>query len=832
MADKQLTASVRLNTTQFEQKLKHIARGIDALNNSVGKQSNAYQQVNSALQKTDRIVADVKKKTDNTKRSTDKWVSSLNAATGKLTQCKSLVGALTSKVAGLAGTLLGIGSITLAIQGADTLTGAQNRFNNIAAQQIGDSAYKKDSSGNITGYSKQALEFTQDVMDKIYTSAQKTRVEYADMLSNVSKTMTLAPDAFQGNIDNAIRFQEIMAEAYAVGGASAQEMSTSMYQLTQALGAGTLAGDELRSVREGAPLAYQKIEEFAQGVFDTEESLKDLASQGKITSDLVVAAVMDMGSEMDTAFALTKYRFTDVWNQIKSAAQKTFSPVVEMLTDKLNEAVNNGLVQKFETFFANIAKAVMIAFTIIEKAIKWIAENWNWLKDIIVVGLILIMTYEAALIAARIVHAATDIALWIAENAAAWAFLLTIIKIIAVIALVVIGVYLLWQVWSDFANGAITLGNAIIKTLLIIGVIGMLIAFIFGGWIVGLIILAVALILAAIVYFFAYVAGAATWLGAFLKNVGLAVANFFIAVGLWLVAAFKNCIEWIVTAFNNAINWICNLALGLWNSIKAIAQNIGIAFENAWIAAQNAFWSFIQSCLEGIRWLEPAINAIAEAFGKKGFTLSGVIDNISGKQKSYKSYTSVSDAWSSGYNTYGYESGEYESLIDAWNKGINTLDAFQEGWSSEAFNIGYEWGSNLMDYQLQSSGESTKEKTSWLDDLGNKLGLSDQFDNLNNTGAEKLLSPDSTDDLLSGVNDTAANTGKMADSMELAEEDLSYLRKVAEMEWKKEFTTANIKIDMSNYNTVNGESDLDGIVTKLADKLYEEMNVVANGVYV
>ncbi len=71
----------------------------------------------------------------------------------------------------------------------------------------------------------------------------------------------------------------------------------------------------------------------------------------------------------------------------------------------------------------------------------------------------------------------------------------------------------------------------------------------------------------------------------------------------------------------------------------------------------------------------------------------------------------------------------------------------------------------------------------------------------------------------------------MADSMDLTEEDLTYLRKIAEMEWKKEYTTAEIKVDMSNYNTINGESDLDGIVTKLADKLYEEMNVVAHGVY-
>ena len=51
------------------------------------------------------------------------------------------------------------------------------------------------------------------------------------------------------------------------------------------------------------------------------------------------------------------------------------------------------------------------------------------------------------------------------------------------------------------------------------------------------------------------------------------------------------------------------------------------------------------------------------------------------------------------------------------------------------------------------------------------------------------------------------------------------------MEWKKEYTTAAITVDMSNYNTINGEGDLDGIVTKLADKLYEEMDYLANGTY-
>ena len=68
--------------------------------------------------------------------------------------------------------------------------------------------------------------------------------------------------------------------------------------------------------------------------------------------------------------------------------------------------------------------------------------------------------------------------------------------------------------------------------------------------------------------------------------------------------------------------------------------------------------------------------------------------------------------------------------------------------------------------------------------------------------------------------------------MALAEEDLEYLHKIADMEWKKEFTTANITVDMKNNNTINNRGDLDGWIGVLSDKLYEELGMVANGVHV
>ena len=811
MANKQLTASVRLNTTQFEQKLRTIARSIDALNNAVGKQGNAYQQVNAALGKEEAIVKRVKKKTDETNNSTKKWVKTLNAATNKLSKCKSLVGSVASRMGGLTGKLLGGLSVGVAINGADNLTGAQNRFNNIASQQLGNSAYTRGSDGNVTGYSEKALNFTKDTMDKIYSSAQKVRTEYSDMLSNVSKTMTLAPDAFQGNIDNAIRFQEIMAEAYAVGGASAAEMSTSMYQLTQALGAGTLAGDELRSVREGAPLAYQKIEEFAQGVLNTSESLKDLAADGKITSEMVVAAVMNMGDEMDQAFALTKFRFTDVWNQIKSAAQKSFSPVVEMMTDKLNEAVNNGLIQKLEKVFMSVAKAVMIVYKVISNVVNYVVDNWGWIKQVVISALIAIIAYETMLLACRIAYGIISLKIWIAENQAAFQLMLSIITIIAIIAILVITVYLLWQTWSDFANGAITLGEAIIRTLLIIAIVCLLIGIIIGN--IPLIIIAiVAAILALIVAFFGEVCYGAAWLAAVIVD---------ILSGIW------NVIVWLIQAIVSGIVWlgvtILNIVIGV---INAIIQFLWAQFVEPWIGI--------------IEWVLNAMNGGFDSFGDAVKNLLGQI--ISWFLSLGKVVTKIIDAifgtdWTSGLNalqdsvlSWGknedaitisrdapeikrIDAGDVTSSVwhsmDSWHTGfINPGD-----WGSAA----YDWGSDLMNFQLDSSGDNT----SLLDKLSNSLGLGDLI-------GETSLDPNTSEELLKGISD---DTDSISDSMDLTREDLEYLRRVADMEWKKEFTTASITVDMSNYNTINGDGDLDGLVTRLADKLYDEMNAVANGVY-
>lgn len=721
------------------------------------------------------------------------WASNQRAVTSATKSTNTTLSSIGSKLKGIAATYLGIMGMRTAVKTSDTITSTQNKLNNL--------------NGGDT-------ELTQQQMDKMYVSANKVRMAYTDMMSNASKSMTLAGDAFQGNMDNAIRFQEIMAETYALGGASAEEMSTSMYQMIQALGAGTLAGDELRSVREGAPLAYKAIEDYVQGVMKQSEatkdfatkSLKDIAAEGLVTSEMVVAAVMAAGKDIDDRFNKTHWTFEQAWDRIKNSAVKAFEPVSNALNKMLNDAAKNGMFEKIESAFWNISKALQIIFKVIYNSIVWIADNWSWLQHIVVAGLIIMAAmwlYQAG------VAVVSCIKTLIALGQVAW----TIITVVAGI-LALIYVFYLWK------TSAIDTCTAIATALLIVGVVVGIIMLLFGNlW--GLVVIGAAIAIYFIITKFAELCG--------YVNIGIqAIVNAWfwmcnLAIGVW---------NWIKAVATNTIKGIGNVAVALSNSICAICENIGIAFNNAWHGALSGFWDFVASCMEGLNWLAKPIAKIAELFGKS-FSYEDFTASIRAKANAHsdkmKDYVSVSDAWNSGMNTY-----QYENLGDAWSSGWNTYDVFQDGWSTDAYNHGYDWGKdvetsiNAWGSQFQTGGGST----SMLDNIGSALGLDFGSGFPNGGDVSGAYNAPGVDDMIkNALGDIKDDTGKMANSMDLAEEDLEFLRKLADTEWKKEFTTANITVDMSNYNTINGESDLDGIVTKLSDKLREELNVVANGVY-
>ena len=236
----------------------------------------------------------------------------------------------------------------------------------------------------------------------------------------------------------------------------------------------------------------------------------------------------------------------------------------------------------------------------------------------------------------------------------------------------------------------------------------------------------------------------------------------------------------------------------MWTAWDTFANFFGNLFNDPIASIIYAFEGLAQSVLGILKTIANGIDAI---FGSNlSDAVSGWQDKIKGKADSLASKY--------GRGTYKEKSNQAEQL--------NTLlDSVQTkvSWNTgNAFNSGYKIGA--------SGGQWISDKVSGIgDSIKNKLNLS-------------VVGAYDPSGIGKDIGDTADNTGNIADSMELTQEDLEYLRKVADMEWKKEFTTANITVDMSNYNTINGDTDLDGIVTKLSDRLYEELDAVANGVYV
>ena len=757
----------------------------------INKEAVTKEKVNQEILKTENLTKKIQSETSKSANNANKMGNAFKSTNHH-------ANSLLTTVKRLASTYLGVMGAKAVIGTSDTITSAENRLNAL--------------NGNNS-------ELTQTSMDKIYAASQRSRSGYNAMLKNVSKSMTLAGDAFQGNIDNAIKFQEIMAKSYTIGGAEPGEASSSMYQLVQALGSGVLQGDELRSVREGAPIAYKKIEEFCQGVLNTEESLKDLASQGVITSDMVVAAIMDAENEINATFDKTKITFGQAWDQIKNTAIKAFEPVLQKLNQLLNSDFGKSAIDGICKGIVLIARAVEWVFDILNTFLNWCADNWEWLKYIIIGALTVIIALLAQMAWQAIVTAVKSVISFITMH---WQLLLIVAAIMAILY-----VYELWR------QGTISLTEAIALCLMIIAVALLIVGAVIGS-IPLLITAAVLAILAVIVAFFAYICGGVMWLGAQIANAGIWIANQVIGLMNWLIEKFG---IFGVTLINYVIGWvnqILALAQHLVNPILSIVEFI----LNVCMGGFDSFGGAVANL----------IGQIISWFLSLGKVVTTIIDAIFGTDWT-GGLNALSDkvlSWGKNENSITLDrSGLQIERInpkDVLNKDGVAFESIDYIDANAAFDTGYNWGNGINEWASQFQNQDSSDSGLFSDlskllgiDLGSLTGgLPDPSNPANGVGGsyDPTGANDDIADALKKLGGIEDDTGSIADSMELTQEDLEYLRRIADMEWKKEFTTANITVDMSNYNTINGENDLDGIVEKLADKLYDEMNAVANGVYV
>lgn len=228
------------------------------------------------------------------------------------------------------------------------------------------------------------LQTQAELQDKIFASANRSRGLYSDMANAVAKMGLLAGDAFGSN-DELIAFTELMQKAFKVSGASQQEQSAGMYQLTQAMAAGKLQGDEFRSIMENAPMLAQAIATYTG---KTKGDLKEMSADGVITADIIKNAMFMAAEDINAKFETMPYTFADVWNRIKNGALKAFEPIIK----RVNALINS------EKFQQSVDRALG-AINALAMGIDWLIgvaqANWGVIEPILyaLVAILAVITF-------------------------------------------------------------------------------------------------------------------------------------------------------------------------------------------------------------------------------------------------------------------------------------------------------------------------------------------------------------------------------------------------------------------------------------------------------
>lgn len=587
------------------------------------------------------------------------------------------------------------------------------------------------------------LQSTQELTNMVYAAAQDARGSFGDMASNVAKLGTLAGDAFSSSAE-IVAFANQLNKQMKLSGASTEEASSAMLQLTQSLAKGTLNGDELTSVMENGSMVIQTIADY-MGV--TQGEIKDLAADGQVTSDIIIAAMLGAADETNAAFATLPLTWSDIWQNIKNAALVAFQPVLQRINDFANSTVVQNFANGVIEAMAVISNVVLNIFDLIGTVGGFIADNWSIISPIIYGVIGALAVYAAYLGIVKAIE--------LASAAASMIHSLAMSAKIAVMA-------------------AVT-GQTMAATAAQMGYNGALYACPVV-WIIMLLIALIAIIFAVC--------------NAIAKMTGVANSGFGVIMG---------CIFTVGALFKNLGLTVANIALGIGNAIAALASNMMTAFHNAICSVQSWFYNLLSTALS-------VIEGICSALNKLPFV-----------EFDYSGISSAADDYAAKASEAAGNKEDYQSISDAFNEGFTTFDAFQDGWASDAFNAGAAWGDGIADKVSNFS----------LSDVFGQTDIPNVGDYT--SGFNDAIANSGVGDSIGNIDD---NTGKIKDSLEVSEEDLKYLRDIAEQEAINRFTTAEINVDMSGMqNTVNSGDDIDGFMTKLTDSVNEAVDNMTEGVH-
>jgi tape measure domain-containing protein len=621
---------------------------------------------------------------------------------------------LWGKLKGIAATVGGLAATKKILGLSDTLASTKARLNLIV-----------DDGGSVGELEK-----------KIMASAQRSRSAYFDTASAVASLGSNAGAAF-ANTDEIIAFMEQINKQFVIGGASAQGQAAAMLQLTQAMAAGALRGEELNSILENAPGIARAIESY-MGI--AEGSIKSYAEQGLITAEVVKNAMFAAADETNAKFESMPKTWAQIWTSMQNKALSIFAPILTKINQIGNSERFTQVTDGIINGLAGIASVATWVLDLLIGGAALVVDNWSWLSPIIygVVGALLVYYGYLGLVrAGELALAGVHAVVAVAKG------------IMAAATMLVTG-----ATWAQ-VSAQWGLNGAMYACPIV--------------WIIILIIALVALFYAAV--------------AAVNKFAGTSVS----ATGL-ICGAFMAALAFIGNIFIALWNLVVDVFVMIYNLVGTVANFIGNVFNDPVGAVCRLFFDLADTVLSVLQALASAIDTI---FG------SNLAGSVQGWRDSLGGWVD---------STFG----KGEEVMEKLNADDMKLGRFEYG---AAFDMGYEFGQGVEDTVGGLFDFSA------MDSLGAADGL-DAF-NLGNT----------LDGIYGNTGDTAGNTAAMSDALDIAEEDLAYLRDIAEREAINRFTTAEIHVEQHNENHISNDTDLDGIMDAWANDFAEKLDVSEEGVH-
>lgn len=318
------------------------------------------------------------------------------------------------------------------------------------------------------------LQTTAELQDLIYDSAKRARGSLGDMTGMISKLGLMAGDAF-GSSKELVGFTELLQKSFTISGADSTMIESAMYNLTQAMSMGYLQGNDYKAIASNAPMLLDAI---AKKMDVTKGELKDLGSQGKITADIVKAALFDSASDINDKFAEMPMTFEQAGTMVKNAWRNTMRDV----TEKISEAFNSEKFQNFlrivisgiEQLGSIIGPVISTIMNMISSLTDFIVDNWGIISNILIIlGILMLPGIISAIwtmISAWVIAGAkallAGIKMFVAAMMALGPIGLIIVVILAVIAILkMLGVS--FEKIFSFIGGVVGVTIAVIMNIFI-----------------------------------------------------------------------------------------------------------------------------------------------------------------------------------------------------------------------------------------------------------------------------------------------------------------------------------------------------------------------------